>query len=47
MTVVCSAFDVYCCHGLDRKRLSVQMMICSLLFNIRWAQASVIAVSSA
>ena len=28
-------------------RLSVQMMICLLLFDIRWVQAPVIAVSSA
>ena len=28
-------------------RLSVQMMICLLLFDVRWVQASVIAVSSA
>ena len=28
-------------------RLSVQMMICLLLFDVRWVQASVIAVGSA
>ena len=28
-------------------RLSVQMMICLFLFDVRWEQASVIAVSSA
>ena len=28
-------------------RLSVRMMICLLLFDVRWVQASVIAVSSA
>ena len=28
-------------------RLSVQMMICLSLFDVRWVQASVIAVSSA
>ena len=29
-----------------KDRLSVQMMICLLIFDVRWVQASVIAVSS-